>query len=313
VAFVIGEQYYLFQLVGFMHNDTLTATDVETVPDTARMPDDVRRQYEADPKAFLPLAFHKIVAISILEAAIRPSTEGRGEWYEAKNLFSGGREQAGMAPDLAEKDLLSRYWGYFAKKTPRLLTWNGRSFDMVLLRMRAAMHGIQTPGWSPPPGSRQGDYGYRYSTQLHYDLADAMSGFGAGKMSRQDHVAAMMQLPGKFNGHGSEVAEMIAGGRYAETCDYCDGDVLNLFAMFLRWQHMDCKMSAKGYNDSVAALLGFLGREREAHPHLGEFADRWTAGGREILLPEPSLTQQPNLQHVQEQDDQEPPPSSWSM
>lgn len=250
----------------------LAITDAETTPDFDRMPPELIAEYEKDPDNFFPpLPFHKVETISMVVADVRQSIDGKGEWYDVQSLFSSGKDPVG------EARILSSFWGWFGANQPRLVTWAGRNFDLPVLRLRAMIHGVQTPGFSPAVGSRGLDYGYRYAKDAHCDLAEVITSF-AGRMPKQDHVAKMLGLPGKFNGHGSKVLQLLQEGRRPEVSAYCDGDVLNLFVMYAKYMHMDCRMTPQGHDATMDSLAAYLSSNRERRPHLGEFLDLWQSG-----------------------------------
>jgi 3'-5' exonuclease len=57
--------------------------------------------------------------------------------------------------------------------SPQLVTFNGNSFDLPVLRYRAMVHGVSAPGLSTRP------YFHRYSEDA-IDLCDALSSFSPG-------------------------------------------------------------------------------------------------------------------------------------
>jgi predicted PolB exonuclease-like 3'-5' exonuclease len=64
---------------------------------------------------------------------------------------------------------------------------------------------------------------------------DALSDHGASKSLKLDEAAVALGLPSKIGGHGSEVEQMVAAGNIAGVRAYCEGDVLNLFVLYVRW------------------------------------------------------------------------------
>jgi 3'-5' exonuclease len=60
----------------------------------------------------------------------------------------------------------------FAELSPQLVTFNGNSFDLPVLRYRAMVHGVSAPGLSARP------YFHRY-TEDAIDLCDALSSFSS--------------------------------------------------------------------------------------------------------------------------------------
>jgi predicted PolB exonuclease-like 3'-5' exonuclease len=69
--------------------------------------------------------------------------------------------------------------------TPQLVTFNGSSFDLPVLRYRAMVHGVAAPGLSSRP------YFNRY-TEDAIDLCDVLSSFSSqGKVSLHELCRVM--------------------------------------------------------------------------------------------------------------------------
>jgi predicted PolB exonuclease-like 3'-5' exonuclease len=69
-----------------------------------------------------------------------------------------------------EKQLISAFCEKIAELTPQLVTFNGNTFDLPVLRYRAMIHGISAPGLAVRP------YFNRY-TEDAVDLCDILSSF----------------------------------------------------------------------------------------------------------------------------------------
>lgn len=116
---------------------------------------------------------------------------------------------------------------------PRLVTWNGRGFDLPVMAIRAMRHGTVMRALLQKSGV---DYLYRYKDD-HCDLMDQIALLGAGKSSSQHDVARMIGLPGKHVGSGDQVEDMTPEQEAA----YCLDDVAQLALIHVEW------MRVKGY------------------------------------------------------------------
>ncbi|MCC8991054.1 MAG: 3'-5' exonuclease [Streptococcus sp.] len=96
--------------------------------------------------------------------------------------------------------------------------------------------------------------GYRYAVNWHCDLMDVLSDHGASPRLGLDEAARALGLPGKWNGHGSEVAKQAQAGDFAAIDRYCAGDVLNTFVLYLRWAYFSTRMTATGHRAAVFAV-----------------------------------------------------------
>ncbi|MGU3420746.1 3'-5' exonuclease [Methylobacterium sp. D54C] len=258
-----------------MAHDSLLCIDIETCPDRDVMPAEWGSKF---PKP----AWHRVVAISFVEAAIE--RVGDRESYRVECCRTGGEA------DWDEARLLGSFWRRFGKRMPRVVSWNGRGFDMPVLRLRAMLHGIPADGWYGG-GTRYENYTQRFAADWHCDLMEMLSDHGACSRMGLDDVAKAMGLPGKIGGHGSEVADMVARGEIDRVRAYCEGDVANLFGLYVRWAFLAGKVDASGHNASIESLVDCLERDRMDRPHLGEFLDAWRASQRPapMLVPVPGF------------------------
>src|SRR4051794_40026544 len=157
--------------------DRLICLDIETVPDAELIPAD----WPAD--RFPKPLWHRLVAVSFVEAAI-DRTSGR-ERYIVDCCRSGGQA------DYDEARILTAFWRYFGRRNARIVTWNGRGFDLPVLKLRAMMHGITAEKFHLA-GDRWSGYGQRYAADWHCDLMECLSDYGAAqKIGLQEMAEAV--------------------------------------------------------------------------------------------------------------------------
>ncbi len=244
--------------------ERLLCLDIETIPDRLRLPPD---QGERFPKPI----HHEVVCVSFVEAEI--TIDGNGyERYEVVACRSGGE------PGWDEVQLLQSFWCFFSRRPTRIVTWNGRSFDVPVLLQRSMVHGLTAAGWYTT-GSRYEGYTHRFSDSYHCDLMDVIADRGACPKLSLDEGASALGLPGKLGGHGSEVEAMVARGEIEQVRRYCECDTLNLAGLYARHALLTGRMSKAGHDAAIESLRTYLDGQRAARPHLGEFLDRWQARG----------------------------------
>lgn len=276
-----------------MQHRTLFVFDIETVPDTDVVPrltgfegaDVAERRRELERyhlditdgrNPFARQPFHKVVAISFLEAEIE--RDGQNETYLLRDVRSGGRA------DFDEKQLLHGFFTYFEKLKPRLVSFNGRTFDLPVLKYRAMVHGVPA-AYLHTAGDKWNSYTSRYSADWHCDLLDVLSDYGASARVRLDEVCAVLGFPGKFGIEGSEVAGLYDEGRIEDIRNYCETDVLNTYLVYLRLRVHTGALTIEGYNRAVADVIAFIESSRGERPHLGEFLAAWgEASGNRFTL-----------------------------
>lgn len=240
--------------------ETLLALDIETVPDTRLLPSDWL------PEKFPKIAWHEVVAISFVVARI--VRDGDRETYVVEECRSGG--------DLSydEPMLLRSFWRYFAERTPRLVTWNGRSFDLAVLRFRAMMHGIPTDVWTKS-GDKWAGYHHRYSPSWHYDLMEQCSDYGSATRLTLQEASVALGYPGKIGGSGGTVTAMMKEGRLDAVRAYCECDSLLTFGVYMHWAFATGLSTSAGLSQGIDALVAFLDGHARTRPHFAEFRRGW--------------------------------------
>jgi 3'-5' exonuclease len=266
--------------VTVMHS-RLLVFDIETIPDRKLLAEPSTGAAESFPKPI----HHQVVAISFVSAQI--TRIGGIERCDVEECRSGGTLSS------TEPELLRGFWALIDREKPRVVTWNGRSFDLPVLVQRAFIYGIPMRYWHGA-GDRWNTYRHRYALDWNCDLMDVLGEHGASKQLRLEEAAIAVGLPGKLGFDGSQVAEAFAAGRLSEIRAYCETDVLNLYGMYLRWAYIVGKTDAEGYESAIAGLMSLLDAEKVDRPHLGEFLDRWRKTQRPIYAPA-ATEQHPSL------------------
>ncbi|ASI47787.1 MAG: 3'-5' exonuclease [Anaplasma ovis] len=274
---------------------SLLVFDIETVPDTdscdnlvGRVVDGgvtAKREAMADyhlevtsgQNQFLRQPFHKIVTISFLRADIRRDLGC--EHFTLREIRSGGTVSS------TERELVRGLLGYISTIKPRIVTFNGRTFDLPVIKYRAMVHGIQA-GYLYNSGDKWNNYFQRYSTDWHCDLLDYLSDFGTSARVKMHEVCSVLNFPGKIGIDGSEVMRMYDCGQLSEIRDYCESDVINTYLVYLRLMHHQGRMTSDGYNECIKDLLAYL--QSSGNRHMLEFVAEWekVCGGQFFMMGE---------------------------
>jgi len=192
--------------------------------------------------SFAPTAFHEPVVISWMIAERTSQRVGS----EVETSFDLGLKSA-RVDKTSERIILEGLRDDFAS-ADRLVTWNGRGFDMPVLSCRALFCGIDWAWWQ----QWRHRFGNYKQALKHYDLLDQLGDYGAARGLRQDRVAKLCGLPGKTDIDGSMVHALWAGGKEEDRDRiqrYCEQDVKDLWRIYLRYGK--CFF---GIPDSVLAL-----------------------------------------------------------
>ena len=240
-----------------MPEQTVIAWDVETIPDlaaAARMldlgnaPEAEVRQRLGDGFPKHPL--HKIVCIGALVASRQPE----GWRVDALGApHTGERSEAKLISDFVEK---------IGQLRAQLITFNGHSFDLPVLRYRAMVNRISAAGLQVRP------YFHRY-TEDALDLCDVLGSYVPGVRVKLDEVSKILGLSGKPEGiDGSRVEEMVLAGQIEEVARYCESDVLNTFRVWLVYELFRGAITEQQLNWSEAQIRDFILRRKTDNPHL---------------------------------------------
>ncbi len=265
-----------------MQHQNLFLFDIETVPDlkSARNLLDMQEaeakevkeaivKYHLDltdqKNSFLRQPFHRVIAISFLEAEIVRDFNGQ-EFYRIIDIRSGGDLLA------SEADLVKGFFLHLKKNFSRLVSFNGKNFDLPVLKYAAMKHGIEA-SWLYKSGDKWNNYNQRYSLDWHCDLADAFSDFGASARVKMNELCAAFNLPGKIGVDGSKVDQMFEDGKLQEIRDYCETDVLNTYLLYLVYQHHNGSISKDSFAKAKEDLMSLL--QKSGKKNFQEFLQEW--------------------------------------
>ncbi|MDA0617192.1 MAG: ribonuclease H-like domain-containing protein, partial [Proteobacteria bacterium] len=151
-------------------------------------------------------------------------TGEHGESYTIKELKTGGRNGE------SEAEILEKFCTFLQKYKPRIVSFNGKTFDLPVIQYRSMMHKI------PCPWLYSKEMSYKFNHEPHCDLIDAFSNFGSSARVKMSEVAALLGVPCKQTGSGNEVLQMHSDGKLEAICNYCEEDVLATYMLYLYHQ-----------------------------------------------------------------------------
>ena len=231
--------------------------DIETVPDlrgfaaanglTGRLDDEVRAEMG---DKFPKLIYHSIVCIGTLVAQRQDE-----RWA----VLAVGAPNIGERP---EREIISAFVNKIAELAPQLVTFNGASFDLPVLRYRAMVCGVAARGLAARA------YFNRYSEDA-IDLCDVLSSFSSQNKASLHELCRVMGLPGKPDGiAAADVERYCREGRVAEVAAYCETDVVNTYRVWLRYELFRGRLTENGLRASEANLSDHIRSRSESKPHL---------------------------------------------
>jgi predicted PolB exonuclease-like 3'-5' exonuclease len=215
------------------------------------------RDQSHDGSDFVPVTFQVPVAVCVLRVA---------------NDFSIQALKCLDAPEYRTKEIVHQFWrGVGLYPRAKLVTFNGRGFDMPLLELAAFDHGISARDYFA--GSRNRFQGN------HLDLFDWLTNYGAFRLvGGLNMMARRGDTPcgsGKLGIDGSQVYAMHKAGRLREINEYCMFDTLDTYFIFLRTRVVLGEMTLEQEQTVVRKARAWLATKTDAVPALRQYLDQW--------------------------------------
>lgn len=128
--------------------------------------------------------------------------------------------------------IVRHFWDMYNKNNFVLVDFNGRGYDARLMELWAYRMGISIHyKHFDKFGVR-----YRYSDDKHLDLQEALTNNMSIRLQGGLNLfAKLINKPGKLETKGDQVQAMFEAGQMFEIEDYCLGDALDTYFVFLRW------------------------------------------------------------------------------
>lgn len=127
----------------------------------------------------------------------------------------------------SEAQMLKYFWKY-ASQAEKVISFNGRSFDLPFIMIRSAINKIK-----PSRNFLKN----RFDSSHHIDLLEQLTYFGLTKKFNLDFYcnAFGIESPKSKGITGMEVKELYRAGRMKEIAIYCGEDVKATYELFKIW------------------------------------------------------------------------------
>ena len=156
--------------------------------------------------------------------------------FIADDFESNTRDVTGVdfMPVMDEVELLNQFWAV-ARHYDKVVTFNGRQFDVPFLYLRSAQLDV--------PITRKNWLGYRFATEPHCDLAEQLTFYnvsgrsGAARRFNLDFYCRIFGVdsPKSHGVTGMDVNQLMEEERYGEIAEYCLRDVFATVKLFDIW------------------------------------------------------------------------------
>jgi hypothetical protein len=216
------------------------------------------REVSAKGSDFLPVSFQVPVAVCILRIA----ADFRLQAIRCLD-----------APQFRPPKIVEEFWrglAHYKSKSgnrAKLVTFNGRGFDLPLLELAAFRYGCCAS-----------DYFLTSRNRFHgeLDLFDWLTNYGACRLAGGlDLFSKILGKPGKMEVSGDQVYAMYLDGKIQEINDYCMFDTLDTYFVFLRTRVLRGDISLEEEHTAVAAAKSWIREKTEEVPPLRKYLDNW--------------------------------------
>jgi predicted PolB exonuclease-like 3'-5' exonuclease len=208
---------------------------------------------------FLPVSFQYPVAVCILRA-------GSDLGLQALTCLD--------APFFRPRKIVEAFWtgiGCYKEKYKervKLVTFNGRTFDLPLLELAAFRYGCQARDYLLSSRSRFGGG--------HIDVMDWVTNFGAVRLAGGlDLLSKLLGKPGKMEVSGDQVYAMHLEGKSQAINDYCMFDTLDTYFVFLRTRVLTEDLTLEQEHILVVRAKAWIESKSAELPALRQYLDNW--------------------------------------
>lgn len=263
-------------------NKKLFVFDLETIPDvdvvknllhidTKEMSDsdltELLQKYHEENynNSFPRQLFHKIVSFSYVLADLRFNDDGTVV-TKIELIKSGGELNS------SEQELIEGFFSGIRKMNTHvnLISFNGRGFDIPVLKYRAMKYGINAD-WLMDCENKWENYS-RNVFDYHCDLLDVLSDFGSSAKIKLHEICTLLKIPVKLDGGGSSVLENYQNGKIDEIRNYCETDVIATYLVYLYYLNLCGHGNLKNNIDDV---YNYLAKFKDEKPHFQKYLEKW--------------------------------------
>jgi predicted PolB exonuclease-like 3'-5' exonuclease len=217
------------------------------------------REQSRDGSDFLPVTFQVPVAVCVLRVG--------PDWIPQGLTCLD-------APSFRPNEIVRQFWrGVAHYNRAKLVTFNGRGFDLPLMELAAFDHGCQARDYFLNSRNRFGG--------MHLDLMDWLSNYGACRLAGGLSMLAQRGAGGapagcgKLYGNGEQVYRLYQEGKLQEINDYCMYDTLDTFFVFLRTRVLLGEVSSEDERALARRARLWLGQKVGELPALEAYLAAW--------------------------------------
>ena len=207
---------------------------------------------------FIPVTFQLPVIVSMLEV---------------DEKFFPIRMRTLDEPHFRTEEITRQFWNVIEDEynDASFVTFNGRGFDFPLMELMAFRFGVTAKRHFKDKFASR----FRFGTK-HIDLHDWLSNYSAIKMQGGlNLLAKVIGKPGKVEMSGDDVYDLYKAGKISQIHEYCVGDVLDTYFVFLRTRVMVGELSAERENAIVQQARVFLEQNKSTAKGFEQYLRNW--------------------------------------
>jgi hypothetical protein len=238
------------KLLGKVKYSDQTLSDEEAI----RLAQAEARDRSATGSDFLPVTFQYPIAVCILRV-------GKDFLLQRITCLD--------APLFRPPEIVRQFWEGLAKLSKaRLVTFNGRGFDLPLMELAAFRYGCSGQSYFQTSRNRFGGN--------HIDLLDWLSNYGGCRLAGGlNLLSKLLGNPGKMEIAGDQVYEMYTQGKTQEINDYCLCDTLDTYFVFLRTRVLTGELTLEKEAELVRQTKTWLETKVPEWPVLTQYLANW--------------------------------------
>lgn len=208
--------------------ESLSESQQEYILRSAELEKDENLRNEKKEDAIRYMSLYPFTAKVISIGLFNVETEKSFVLFESgSNIEWENEEKQIKYKGLPENEMLEQFW-LLAKKIERIITFNGRNFDLPFLTIRSAMLKVKPT---------KNFITNRYDTSTHIDLLDQFTFYGQTKKFNLDFYCRSfgIESPKSKGVTGMEVKELYNAGRIKDIAVYCGNDIKATFELYKIW------------------------------------------------------------------------------
>ena len=174
----------------------------------------------------------------------------------------------GLLGEKTPSTIVKHFWDMYNRFSFIPVDFNGRGYDMRLLELWAFREGITIHyKHFDRFGTR-----YRYSDDKHLDLHEALTNNLAIKLQGGlNYFAKLLNKPGKMGTKGDMVQGLYDQGDLFRIEDYCLGDAMDTYFVFLRWMVVRGRITLQKEKELTSLALKMARENSEKTGYLKEY------------------------------------------